>query len=135
MKKIVILFTIMLVIFSYNKKNTINVFSYTKEEIYDNYYIKFKDCDLNTNNFIEKMSYLKQYDFKILKIIPYNNLNTSYLFYTNDLDYIINNFKNKYINLMINESKYTTNICIQEIKINTSNYILNELKDIINFTY
>ena len=36
---------------------------------------------------------------------------------------------------MINDSKYTTNICIKEIKINTSNYILDELKNIVYFTY
>ena len=36
---------------------------------------------------------------------------------------------------MINDSKYTTNICIKEIKLNTSNYTLDELKNKIPFTY
>lgn len=135
MKKLILLIVIILLIFSYNNEEDIIVFSYTKEEIYDNYYINFKECDLNTNNFIEKMSYLKEYDFKILKITPYHNLNNDYLFYSNNLEYILDKFKNDYINLMINESKYTTNICIKEIKINTSNYVLDKLKNIISFTY
>ena len=135
MKKLLILFIIILLIFSYNKKEDIEVFSYSKDEIFDNYYINFKDCNLNTNNFIEKFSYIKDNDFKILKITPYNDLNSEFLFYTDDLEYILSNFKNNYINLMMDDSKYTTNICIKEVKINTSNFILDKLKNIIDFTY
>ena len=135
MKKLLILFIIILLIFSYNKKEDIEVFSYSKDETFDNYYINFKDCNLNTNNFIEKFSYIKDNDFKILKITPYNDLNSEFLFYTDDLEYILSNFKNNYINLMMDESKYTTNICIKEIKINTSNFILDKLKNVIDFTY
>lgn len=135
MKKLLILFIIILLIFSYNKKEDIEVFSYSKDETFDNYYINFKDCNLNTNNFIEKFSYIKDSDFKILKITPYNDLNSEFLFYTDDLEYILSNFKNNYINLMMDESKYTTNICIKEIKINTSNFILDKLKNVIDFTY
>lgn len=135
MKKILILFIIILLIFSYNKKEDIEVFSYSKDETFDNYYINFKDCNLNTNNFIEKFNYIKDSDFKILKITPYNDLNSEFLFYTDDLEYILSNFKNNYINLMMDESKYTTNICIKEIKINTSNFILDKLKNVIDFTY
>ena len=137
MKKLVLLFILILLIiflFSYNKEDT-TVFSYIDNEVFDNYYIKFNDCDLNTNNFIQKLKFLKDKDFKILEIVPINSLNEIYLFYSNDLDDILNKFKNKYINLMLNDSKYTTNICIKEIKINTSNYILDELKNIIYFTY
>lgn len=135
MKKIILLFIVILLVFSYNNEEYIEVFSYSKDEIFDNYYINFKDCDLNTNNFIEKFSYIKESDFKILKITPYNDLNSEFLFYTDDLEYILSNFKNNYINLMMDESKYTTNICIKEIKINTSNFILDKLKNIIDFTY
>lgn len=135
MKKIILLFIIILLIFSYNKKEDIEVFSYSKDEIFDNYYINFKDCNLNTNNFIEKFSYIKDSDFKILKIMPYNDLNSEFLFYTDDLEYILSNFKNNYINLMMDDSKYTTNICIKEVKINTSNFILDKLKNVIDFTY
>lgn len=137
MKKIVLLFiliTLITFLFSYNKKE-VAVLSYIDSEVFDNYYIKFKDCDLNTNNFIDKLKYLKEKDFKILEIIPTNNLGETYLFYSNDLESILDEFKNKYINLIINESKYTTNICIKEIKINTSNYILDELKHFISFNY
>ena len=135
MKKIILLFIVILLVFSYNNEEYIEVFSYSKDEIFDNYYINFKDCDLNTNNFIEKFSYIKERDFKILKITPYNDLNNEFLFYTDDLEYILNDFKNNYINQMMNESKFTTNICIKEIKINTSNFILDKLKNIIDFTY
>jgi len=137
MKKLVLLFILILLIiflFSYNKQD-VTVFSYIDSEIFDNYYIKFNDCDLNTNNFIEKLKLLKNKDFKILEIVPFNSLNETYFFYSNDLESVLDEFKNKYINLMINESKYTTNICIKEIKINTSNYILDELKNSIRFTY
>lgn len=137
MKKLVLLFiliTLIIFLFSYKKEEQL-VFSYIDNEVFDNYYIKFKDCTLNTNNFIEKLNTLKYKDFKILEIIPEKDLNKTYLFYSNNLENILDEFKNKYINLMINESKYTTNICIKEIKINTSNYILDELKDIIHFTY
>ena len=135
MKKLLILFIIILLIFSYNKKEDIEVFSYSKDETFDNYYINFKDCNLNTNNFIEKFSYIKDNDFKILKITPYNDLNSEFLFYTDDLEYILSNFKNNYINLMMDESKYTTNICIKEVKINTSNFILDKLKNVMDFAY
>ena len=135
MKKLLILFIIILLIFSYNKKEDIEVFSYSKEEVFDNYYINFKDCDLNANNFVDKFSYIKESDFKILKITPYNDLNSEFLFYTDDLEYILSNFKNNYINLMMDDSKYTTNICIKEVKINTSNFILDKLKNVIDFTY
>lgn len=135
MKKIILLFIVILLVFSYNNEEYIEVFSYSKEEVFDNYYIKFKDCDLNTNNFIDKFSYIKDSDFKILKITPYNDLNSEFLFYTDDLEYILSDFKNNYINLIMNESKYTTNICIKEVKINTSNFILDKLKNIIDFTY
>lgn len=135
MKKLLILFIIILLIFSYNKKEDIEVFSYSKDETFDNYYINFKDCNLNTNNFIVKFNYIKDSDFKILKITPYNDLNSEFLFYTDDLEYILNDFKNNYINLMMDDSKYTTNICIKEIKINTSNFMLDKLKNVIDFTY
>jgi hypothetical protein len=74
-----------------------------EDEVFDNYYIKFKDCDLNTNNFIDKFNILKNKDFKILEIIPEMTLDETYYFYSNDLEDIINEFKNKYINTMINE--------------------------------
>ncbi len=135
MKKLAFLFIIILLIFSYNKNEDVMVFSYQKEEVYDNYYIKFKDCDLNTNNFIYKLEFLNDYDFKILQIVPYNNIDSEFLFYSNDLEYVHSKFKNDYINLMIEDSKYTTNICIKEIKINTSNYVLDKLNTKINFTY
>jgi len=136
MKKILLIFIIILLLFLYTKKDEdIAVFSYINAEIFDNYYIKFNNCNLNTNNFIDKLEFLKSKDYKILEIIPEISLNETYNFYSNDLESILDEFKNKYINLMINDSKYTTNICIKEIKINTSNYILDELKNKILFTY
>jgi hypothetical protein len=115
MKKVLLIFFILLLFFFYNKDKEVMVFSYMEDEVFDNYYIKFKDCDLNTNNFIENFSFLKNKDFKILEIIPEKTLDEKYLFYSNNLERILDEFKNKYINSMINESKYTTNICIKEI--------------------
>lgn len=135
MKKLMLLFLVILFLFSYNIENDDVVFSYVNEEVFDNYNIYFKECDLNTNNFIEKFSYLKQYDFKILEIVPYHNFEKKYLFYTNNLEYIIDKFKNDYIDSMVGESKYTTNVCINQVKINTSNVILEEYKRVIDFTY
>ena len=131
---IVILFSFVTFVFS-NTKESMPVFIHIDEEIYDNYHIEFKECILSTNNFVSVFSYFNDKDFKILEIIPYNNLNNKYLFYSNDLEYINNKFKNDYINIMLNEEKYITNICIKEVKINTSNYILNEFKNIIDFHY
>ena len=135
MKKIILVFIIILLLFFYTKEKDAAVFSYIDAEVFDNYYIKFKDCDLNTNNFIKKLDYLKYKDFRILEVIPTNSLGETYKFYSNDLESILDEFKNKYINQMMSDSKYTTNICIKEIKINTSNYILDDLKNIIPFTY
>jgi len=136
MKKIFLLIVITLIIFSNNSSKDANtVFSIEKEEIYDNYIINFEECILNTNNFLEKFEYFKDTDFKILEIVPYNDLNNKYLFYTNDLEYINQKFKNDYINIMLENSKYTTNICIKEVKINASNYVLDKYKNVINFTY
>lgn len=136
MKKILLIFIIILLLFLYGKKEEETaVFSYIDAEVFDNYYIKFNNCDLNTNNFIDKLSYLEYKEYKILEIIPEISLGETYKFYSNDLEDVLDKFKNKYINLMINDSKYITNICIKEIKINTSNYILDELKNKIPFSY
>lgn len=135
MKRILLVLFFLLLIFSYNKESTMEVFSYENDEVYNNYYLTFNDCDLNTNNFIEKLGVLNSYDFKILKIVPYKEVDKEFLYYTNDLDYILNNFKNDYINLMINNDLYTSNICIKNIKINTSNIILSKLSNVIFFTY
>lgn len=135
MKKILLFFTVLILLFFYTKENDAAVFSYIDAEVFDNYYIEFKDCDLNTNNFINKLNYLNYKDFKILEIKPVISFGETYTFYTNDLESILDEFKNKYINKMMEESKYTSNICIKEIKINTSNYILDNLKNIIPFTY
>lgn len=135
MKKLCILLVIILFLFSNNIEKTGSVFLFAEDEVYDNYIMKFDECELNTNNFIEKLEYFYNKDFKILEIIPYHDLDNKFLFYTDDLNYIYNKIKNDYLNIMIENSSYVTNMCIKEIKINTSNYILDEYKNIINFSY
>ena len=135
MKKILILTIIILLLFGFDVEKDTRVLSYTKEEEYKNYLLSFNECVLNTNNFISKFSYFYNKDYKILKIVPYKDLGADYLFYTSNLEYVIDVFKNKYVDSMLNDSKYVNNICIKEVGINTSNYILDKFKSIIDFEY
>ena len=136
MKKFILLFILLLLFFSYKNTNSELVFNEINDSnIYDIYNLDFNECDLSTNNFIEKFSFFKDKDYKILEIIPYKYDNNKYLFYTNNLNNVLNEFKNKYINYIINEDKYVTNICIKNVRIYTSNYDLNEFKNIIDFCF
>lgn len=136
MKKIIfILILISFVILYTRSYDAVYTFNEIDTNVFDNYVVKFKDCNLNTNNFIDKLSILNDKDFKILEITPVNIIDKTYYFYSDDLDYILNEFKNSYINSLILNDKYTTNICIDSIKIYTSNNILNELSNYISFVY
>lgn len=136
MKKIIfILILISFVILYTRSYDAVYTFNEIDANVFDNYVVKFKDCNLNTNNFIDKLNILNDKDFKILEITPVNIIDKTYYFYSDDLDYILNEFKNSYINSLILNDKYTTNICIDSIKIYTSNNILNELSNYISFVY
>jgi len=134
MKKIFLLILLLLLLFSYTEED-VAVFSYIEDEIYDNYTLIFDECDLNTNNFIHIFSFFDNKDFKILEITPYKNYDNKFLYYSNNLENIINKFKNDYIDILTLEDKYVSNICINKVKINTSNYVLNDFKSIIYFEY
>lgn len=136
MKKIIfILILISFVILYTRSYDAVYTFNEIDANVFDNYVVKFKDCNLNTNNFIDKLNILNDKDFKILEITPVNIIDKTYYFYSDDLDYILNEFKNSYINSLILNDKYTTNVCIDSIKIYTSNNILNELSNYISFVY
>lgn len=140
MKKIIIILciTTLLLLINYKKEKTITYsLNYYGKDIntFDNFILNFEDCTFNTNNFLNKLSNLKKEEFKILEIVPYNKIFNEFLYYSNDLNYILNSFKNNYIQYMINNNSYVTNICISNIKINTSIKNLNLLKDNIYFTY
>ena len=136
MKKFILLFILLLLFFSYKNTNSVLVFNEINDNnIYDSYNLEFEECDLSTNNFIDKFSFFNNKDYKILEIIPFKNNDDKYLFYTNNLNDVLDKFKNKYINNIINEDKYVTNICIKNVRIYTSNYDLNEFKNIINFSF
>ena len=145
-KYIYILFLTIIILFitltNTQNKNAINAFSENEDNYYfDTYLLNFNECDLNTNNFKEILSYFNNRDFKILEVVPYANVynkemtNKKFLYYTNDIDYILEDFKNKYIDKMIDNSSYVTNICIKNIKIMTSNKYINEFKNKILFSY
>ncbi len=134
-KLIFVLILISFVILYSNNYDALYTFNEINNNIFDNYVVKFNDCDLNTFNFLDKLDYLNGKDFKILEITPVNIIDKTYYFYSSDLDSILNKFKNEYINSFIENDKYTTNVCIKEMKINTSNYILNELNNYVSLTY
>ena len=107
-----------------------------------NYELEFRECDLSTDNFIEIFSHFKDKDYKILEIIPYINesyknifINKKFSFYSNDLELILNDFKNEYVDIMLDNELYVNNICIKKIKINTARMYINELREKINISY
>ena len=125
-KYIYILFSsfVLFLVFSFKGEKTITVFNeyeYIDDYKFDNYILTFDDCELNLSNFKDVFSYFNDLEFKILEIVPYKNDNIKYLYYSDNLDYIISNFKSKYLDGVIDKSSYITNICIKNVKINTAN--------------
>lgn len=145
-KYIFISLTVIFIIALFNlnsNKKIIDVFNETSNDYdFSNYELEFIECDLNTDNFISIFSYFNNKDYKILEISLYINesyknifKNKKFLFYSNDLNLILDNFKNEYIDIMLNNDIYVNNICIQKVKINTAKIFLNEFKEIINIKY
>ena len=133
-KYIYILFSsfVLFLVFSFKGDKTISVFNeYESIDDYkfDNYILTFDDCELNLSNFKDVFSYFNDLEFKILEIVPYKNDNIKYLYYSDNLDYIISNFKSKYLDGVIDKSSYITNICIKNVKINTANKYISEFRN------
>lgn len=133
-KNIYILFSsfVLFLVFSFKGEKTIPVFNeyeYIDDYKFDNYILTFDDCELNLSNFKDVFSYFNDLEFKILEIVPYKNDNIKYLYYSDNLDYIISNFKSKYLDGVIDKSSYITNICIKNVKINTANKYISEFRN------
>ncbi len=133
-KYIYILFSsfVLFLFFSFKGEKTISVFNeyeYIDDYKFDNYILTFDDCELNLSNFKDVFSYFNDLEFKILEIVPYKNDNIKYLYYSDNLDYIISNFKSKYLDSVIDKSSYITNICIKNVKINTANKYISEFRN------
>lgn len=133
-KYIYILFSsfVLFSVFSFKGDKTISVFyeyEYIDDYKFDNYILTFDDCELNLSNFKDVFSYFNDLEFKILEIVPYKNDNIKYLYYSDNLDYIISNFKSKYLDGVIDKSSYITNICIKNVKINTANKYISEFRN------
>ncbi len=148
MKKKIIILVIILLIFSIsNNERIVSVFD--MGGLYEIYYLDFKEENLNTNNF---ESYFNE-NIDIIKIEPYINDiyknkigNVNYLFDHNDINYNINNFKEKYLKILKNNNyiddynKYSTNgIKINMVKVYTTETeilkLVNNKKIKYYFTY
>lgn len=142
MKKYIIFIVIFFItIFIYlNNKKTEEVFYYMENTINEDY--TFKDYylffnNLNTNNFIDIFSFFKNKncEYKIIEIIPYYNSlyenlfkDKRFLYYSNDLNKILNSFSNDYMNVYISNSIEVNinQINIKEVIINTSKVYMDE---------
>lgn len=133
MKKLIFLFILLLLFLSYNKKE-IYVFNEVEDNTYKNYTLTFNNCILNTSNFISNFNFFVNKDFKILELVPDSSYDEKYLYYSSNIENIIKDFKNKYINNLIDNSKYSNEVCIKKVRINTSNYDLYEFKNRIDFS-
>ena len=132
----IIFFTILFIfILNISKEQVLTTFNETENSYnFDNYILTFKDCELNTNNFINTFSYFNDKEYTILSITPYVNdiyinllINKRFNYYSNNLEYIITNFKDEYTNIINNE--YIDKICIKEVKINTAYIYYKEFKN------
>lgn len=132
MKKIIIITLLFLFILLYYIKDEIVYSNTYNNKNYDTYNLKIDNCSLNTNNFISKLEYLNTNNFKILEIVPEVIYKNKYEYYSSNLKYILDDFKNRYIDEMMDDNKYAKNICIKEIKIDTDKEVINSLSNYIN---
>ena len=136
MKKIIVIFILLMIVFIINKSETI-VSVFNDNDIYDIYYLNFKDTNLNTNNFLD---YFDNINIDVLKIEPYINplyINKftfdEYLFNYSGKSNNIKKFKEKYLEELkqINYDeyiKYSINgIKINMVKVFTSKEEINKI--------
>lgn len=138
MKKVLMIFTIVLIILIsfFKKEEVLTVFNYSSE--YEIYYLDFRCTDLNTNNF---MNYFSDIDIDIIKIKPYINplykanfKNKEYIFdYKSNISNL-NSFKDKYLEELksINYEEYTFNkingIKIDMVKVYANNSSIKKIQ-------
>ena len=146
MKKLYIfLITILIItIVIYPKKEKI-ISSFNEIDTSDTYKVftlTFDECNLNTDNFIKVFSFFNNREFEINKMVPYINEsnqiifnNKEFLYYEKDINKVINDFKNKYIDIMVNNDLYVSNVCIKNVVIKSTVGDIREFSTKYKFSY
>ncbi len=146
MKKLYIfLITIIIItIIIYPKKERI-ISSFNEIDTSDTYKVftlTFDECNLNTDNFIKVFSFFNNREFEINKMVPYINEsnqiifnNKEFLYYEKDINKVINDFKNKYIDIMVNNDLYVSNVCIKNVVIKSTVGDIREFSTKYKFSY
>lgn len=146
MKKLYIfLITIIIItIIIYPKKEKI-ISSFNEIDTNDTYKVftlTFDECNLNTDNFIKIFSFFNNREFEINKMVPYINEsnqiifnNKEFLYYEKDINKVINDFKNKYIDIMVNNDLYVSNVCIKNVVIKSTVGDIREFSTKYKFSY
>ncbi len=146
MKKLYIfLITIIIItIVIYPKKERI-ISSFNEIDTSDTYKVftlTFDECNLNTDNFIKVFSFFNNREFEINKMVPYINEsnqiifnNKEFLYYEKDINKVINDFKNKYIDIMVNNDLYVSNVCIKNVVIKSTVGDIREFSTKYKFSY
>ena len=111
-------------------------------DTYKVFTLTFDECNLNTDNFIKVFSFFYNREFEINKIVPYINEsnqiifnNKEFLYYEKDINKVINDFKNKYIDIMVNNDLYVSNVCIKNIVIKSTVGDIREFSTKYKFSY
>ena len=146
MKKLYIfLITIIIItIIIYPKKEKI-ISSFNEidtSDTYKTFTLTFDECNLNTDNFIKIFSFFNNREFEINKIVPYVNEsnqiifnNKEFLYYEKNINKVINDFKNEYINIMVNNDLYVSNVCIKNVVIKSTVGDIREFSTKYKFNY
>ena len=79
---------------------------------------------------------------EINKMVPYINEsnqiifnNKEFLYYEKDINKVINDFKNKYIDIMVNNDLYVSNVCIKNVVIKSTVGDIREFSTKYKFSY
>jgi hypothetical protein len=133
----IVLILILLVIFSYGSTREVETMLEV-EDVYENvefkeYYLSFDEYNLNTRNFIKLFSFFddNKYEYSIIELIPcvmpeYFN-DKKFLYYSNDLEYILNKFSKEYLDVYNKNNELRIyQINIKGVRIKTLNKYLDE---------
>ncbi|MEF2690301.1 MAG: hypothetical protein U0N10_02730, partial [Bacilli bacterium] len=58
-----------------------------------------------------------------------------FLYYEKDINKVINDFKNKYIDIMVNNDLYVSNVCIKNVVIKSTVGDIREFSTKYKFSY